>query len=911
MSGTAKGVFVISFMLTLGAVNAVMAGTIEGTIKANQSGQALAGATVRVVGTDFGATTDLDGKYSIANVTPGVYSLRVMNPNYLQKVVAGVAVAGNETIIMDITLEPVTAGAGDAQHIDDTYVTADAIRSNIVSLINQRQRSAIIGDGISAEQIRLSPDGTSGDALKRITGLSLVDDKFVFVRGVTDRYNSTMLNGTAVTSTDTDSDKKSFSFDMIPSSLIASTVVAKGATPDLPGDFSGGLVQVNTLDFPSKFLLAASVEQGYDQGSSRKDFMASASGDSDWKAIDDGSRELPAGEDGVELAQALPNTWAAESGESNTNGSYLLALGNRFGAGGGDLGFIASLNYKNSYKVDDYHQEPVYGNTGYFWDGTRYKHKYMWGGLANLGWHPAENHRFNFENNYSRVAEEKLSQEKGIPDSGDSTRAQTIEWDQRDIYVTQLRGDHTLNFARGLAVEWRASYSTSEAAEPDRKYAQYARDQFGNYRIKDNFRTWSDLNETTRGGQVDLELPWRDGFVKAGYQQLRREREFGMDTYTTDAATVAPANRRTLWYLPIDEIFAAENYGPGKYNFQVYSSLSGDYTGTDERVCYYAMADEPFRIGGRGLRIAGGARVENARTSVTSPKSQEDPTLQTSGNDNYDVLPSANLTAQITNTSNLRFGYFTSVNRPEFRELANVAYLDFDKKRMVIGNSDLERARVKNYDVRAEWFPAPNEVVAFSYFYKDLTDAIEENLRPNSGRYVQSWFNSPTGKNFGYEVELRKNLAFLVKSLENLVLQANYTHVDSEVEYTDSSSTVTGEHVGQVLTRPLQGQAPYTFNTGVTCSLPDIGLSMSLLYNKFGRRLATVGDKREEDIYEGSRELLDFALTEQFTPWMRLKLTVKDILAQNAVKTFGGPGAQVYERITTDTTYALSLSFSL
>jgi TonB dependent receptor len=229
----------------------------------------------------------------------------------------------------------------------------------------------------------------------------------------------------------------------------------------------------------------------------------------------------------------------------------------------------------------------------------------------------------------------------------------------------------------------------------------------------------------------------------------------------------------------------------------------------------------------------------------------------------------------------------------------------------VFGNSELDRALVKNYDIRAEWFPAPNEVIAASYFYKELTDAIEETLRPSSGRYVQSWFNSPTGKNFGYEIELRKNLAFAARSLENLVVQANYTHVDSEVEYTESYTDEGGNTITETRTRPLQGQAPYTLNLGLTYALPDIGLSTSLLYNKFGRRLSSVGDQRDEDIYEEPRELLDFALTEQFTSWMRLKFTVKDILARDSVKTFGESGSQTYESIKTGTTYALSLSFSL
>ncbi len=910
MKGTARGVFVISFMLALWAADAAGAGVIEGTVKDGKSGGALVGANVRVVGTNFGATTDLEGSYTIAGVTPGIYSLRVFYANYTQKVISGVAVVGNETTTMNITLDPISGDTGDAMRIDDIYVTADRVRTTNAAVFTERQRAAVIGDAISAEQIRLSPDGTSGDALRRVTGLSLVDDKFVFVRGVTDRYNATTLNGVIVTGTDTDTDKKSFSFDLIPSSLVSSTVVAKTATPDLPGDFSGGLVQVNTLDFPGDFLLAANAETGSDQLSSRKDFVVAPGGGSDWKGKDDGSRALPSGLEGVDLAKALPNTWGTSGDQSRMNGSYGLALGDRFEVGGGEIGFIASGTYKSSFKIEDYHQEPEYGNSRIFmFDGTRYKQKMLWGGLANVSWHPTGNHRFGFENNFTRSAEDKVVQSIGLPESGDTTRTQNIEWDQRDLYLGQLKGAHTLAFAKGLAIEWRATYSTSAAQEPDRKFAQYSRDPRGNYILKENYRTWSELEENTRGGQIDAELPVGEGSIKAGYQQSRRERDFGIDAYVTDASTLSKTNR-ALVILPIDEIFAPENYGDGKFGFMPYSPFTGVYDGSHELRSYYAMVDEPIRVVGRGFRIAGGARVEDSDQIVNSPVAADDPTIQTARIDEKDVLPSANVTCEVTGTSNLRLGYYKSVNRPEFRELANVAYLDFDANQTVFGNPDLQRALIDNYDVRIEWFPRPNEVVAASYFYKDLHDAIEEELIPAPDRYVRTWFNSPAGENFGFEIEMRKSLGFAWGGLDNLVVQANYTHVESEVEYTESHTDPQGRPITETKKRPLQGQAPYTLNTGLIYSVPGVGLSMSLLYNRFGRRLDAVGETRQEDIYEESRDLLDFALTEQFTKSMRMKFTVKDMLAQDAVFTFGDTGS-TWESIKMGTTYALSLSFSL
>jgi TonB-dependent receptor len=676
-------------------------------------------------------------------------------------------------------------------------------------------------------------------------------------------------------------------------------------------------VQVNTLDFPSNFMLQAGVEAASDNVSNNKDIRVAPGGGSDWKAKDDGTRAFPTGKTGVDIAKAMPNNWGTSGGNSNLNSNYGFAIGDKFDVGGGQIGFIGSATYKNSYKIEEYHQEPQGNGQDIFeFDGKRYKEKYLWGGLANLSWHINENNKINFENNYTRSAEDKVTQAKGLAESRDSTRTQTISWAQRDIYLGQLKGQHTLSFAHGLDLNWRLTSTTSSAQEPDRKFAAYAKRAVANapYLMNENYRTWSDLTEDTHGGALDAEYPVGGGSFKAGYAQNHRERDFSIDAYATDASKL-DRKYRSLVLLPIDKIFDPDNYGKdanGKqmFGFIPFTAFTGEYNGTQDLHAYYGMYDSPFKLMHRGFRFAGGLRVEDSDQSVNTPKSIDDPTIIVSHQQNTDALPSANLTCEVTKTSNIRLGYYKSVNRPEFRELANVAYLDFDRNQTVIGNSNLERAVIRNYDVRMEWFPRPGEVLAASWFYKDLTNAIEEELLPSPDRYVRTWFNSPNGKNVGYEIEARKSLGFVTQSLQNLTVQGNFTHVSSDVEYKDSYTDQAGNPHTSTKTRPLQGQAPYTVNAGLTYSFPELGLSTSLLYNRFGRRLDSVGDSRDEDVYEESRDLLDFALTEQFTPWMRLKFTVKDMLAQDKVLTFGNSGS-VWESVNTGTTYALSLAFSL
>ena len=916
LKGTARSI-AISFVLAVLAADAARAGTIAGTVK-DKTGEALIGAGIKVVGTNLGSSTDLDGKFSIGNVPAGTYSLRVLYTGYTQKVVTGIIVLSDGVTPTDITLEPVAQDQGDAMRIEDIYVTAERVTNTNAAILTERLRSAVIGDGISAEQIRLSPDGTSSDALKRVTGLSIVDDKFVFVRGVTDRYNSTTLNGVSVTGTDTDADKKSFSFDLVPAALISNTVVAKTATPDLPGDFSGGLVQVNTLDLPSDFLLAITAEMGHDEVSSGKDVVKAPGGSEDWKAKDDGSRALPSGVEGIALAQALPNTWGTSDATSHQNGTYGLAIGDRYALGGGDIGFIASGTYKYGYKLEDFQQAPLGGGEGgaspLFWfDGTRYRGRVLMGGLLNVSYQPTPLHRITFENNYSRSAENKVSQAVGFfESSSDTNHTQVIEWDQRDLYLGQIAGDHQFPSVRGLKVDWHVAFSDSKAQEPDRKFADYERYLYAStayYLLKENYRTWSELQENTRVWNLDTELPVRDGMVKAGVLHSRRERSFDIEAWVTDTSRL-DRNHRTLVLLPIDQIFAAENYGPGMFLFKPFTPFTGVYDGFHDLTAYYGMLDMPFRVVSQAFRFAGGVRVEDSNQVVESPIAADDPTLQTAQIDELDPLPSANLTYQVTRSSNLRFGYYKSVNRPEFRELANVSYLDFDNNQTVVGNPDLERAIIDNYDMRAEWFPRVGEVLAVSYFNKKLTDAIEEELIPAPDRYVRTWFNSPTGKNVGFEIEARKSLGFAWSQLENLMVQGNYTRVESEVEYTEAHTDPQGNAIYETKTRTLQGQAPYTINAGLTYSVPEIGLSTSFLFNRFGRRLDAVGDTRDQDIYEEPRSVFDFALTEQFTAWMRLKFTVRDILAENVVYTLGDTNSP-WESVKVGTTYAISLSFNL
>ncbi len=901
-----KKAFAIATILTLGialSYGTTSATALRGIVIDAVSGQKISAATVSIVGTGLGGTTNLDGDFQILFVPAGTYDLRITCDGYETKMEKGVIVGERGIVEVEIRL---MISSLNEYRIDDMIVSADRVLSTEAAVLAERQLAATIGDAISVEMIAKSPDASSSDILKRITGLSIVDNKFVFIRGVTDRYNSTSLDGVAVTSTDTDSDRKSFTFDIIPSNLITATSVVKAATPDLPGDFSGGLVQIRTLEFPSEPLLKASMSTSCDNEASTRGFFTSQGGGKDWLGYDDGSRDLPAGVTGNDLARVLPNNWTLRGLKAPLNASYSLTAGNNHLIGSSELGYIAALMYRSNYQAVDFIERPTFRGFPLFsFEGTRFQHSVLSSGLLNLNYRLSSAHKFSLRNNFIRSGEEKISVSSGLPVSGEFTERQTIEWDQRRLYLFQVSGDHTFSGVRNIGVAWRGYYGDSKASEPDRRHVEFEEGVWRTF--KDNYRTWSRLNEVSRGAGVDITVPIGGTTAKTGWLGEGRERTFGIDAYSTDPSTVRAPNYDLL-VLPIETVFSPEHYGSKMFTFLPVTVFTGEYDASQRLAAWYAMLDRAFQTKLFRLRIVGGARSEHWRQQVNTVKAIDDPEPFTAAIDKTDLLPSAALTLSPVPSLNLRLSYNRSVNRPEFREMANVLYYDLDKTQNVLGNPNLRRAAIRNYDARIETFIGDGELIAFSWFYKDIEDAIEEKLMPAPERYTRTWFNSPTGKNTGWELEIRKTLGFLGRFFDRFSIAGNYTRVNSWIEYKDARTNELGEQIVTVAERPMQGQAPWTANASFMYTELRWGTSVNILYNRLGRRLDAVGDTRDEDVYEESRDLVDLAVNQSIGDRLDVKFTVKNLGRKNVAFT-SGPFAETYSTLSRSSVISLSFSY--
>ena len=893
----------------------VQAGTLVGTILDAESGHELIGASILLVGTARGASTDLDGQFSIADIPSGTYDIRISLVGYNTKVVPGTVIPEDGTVTLEATLAAVEA---QAFTIDDIRVTAGRVMSTSAAILADRKKAANIGDAISAEEISKSPDATSGDALKRVTGLTVVDNKYVYIRGVTDRYNSTVFNGVNVTSTDVDVDRKSFAFDMIPASLISSTVVIKSATPDLQGDFAGGLVKVNTLDFPTEKVMRLTFAGGSDNQTTGKDFQTYWGGDLDALAFDDGMRELPQDIPVGELPQVLPNNWATRTKTAPPNSQVNFGYGNRWRLGSSELGLLGALSYNNKYLSEEFKERPSFQGVPLFeFDGIQYKKSVLLGGMLNLNFRK-DTHKLSWRNNFNQSAQDQVRISAGMAASADSTRRQTSEWNQRSFLLTQLEGDHIIPALNAAEFGWTAYYTKSIAKQPDRKHVEFQQGSFSNdFFLRENYRTWSDLKEDGRGFNFDLSL-FLNSKLKGGFSLgettfmlgalvSNRKRHYQIDAFFTDTANIIDYEffERLGW--SVDSVFIPENYGPGRFVFQSYGPFSGFYTGRHDLLAYYAKLDQPFGLGKARFRLTGGIRVENSDQIVNSWDDLEPVQAQVK---EEDPLPSVNLTWLVSDRVNVRAATYRSVNRPEFRELAPVLYYDFDQSQNVVGNPNLERAIIQNFDLRFEAFPSGNEVLAASAFYKDFTNAIEEQLIPSPERFVRTWFNSPSGENYGYELEFRKDLGFLSSALRYFSLTANYTRVESAIEYTEEYTLPDGTPVSQISTRPMQGQAPWMVNFSFLFNHPGWGTSFNILYNKIGKRLSAVGDTRDEDVYEMPRDLVDLAITQNLGSRIHLKLGVRNVRSEPLVYT-SGPEETLHASITDSIAYALKLACDL
>lgn len=896
----------------------------------NQVNEAVPGATITVQGTDRAIAADVEGRFSLMLEAGKKYSITVSSAGYNTKIIEDVTATLNGDNNITIVLENKT--------LDAVVVRSSVRRESTSALMNFQRNNTSLSSGLAADFIRRTPDKNTGEVLRRVSGASIQDNKFVIVRGLSDRYNSAMINGAQLPSSEPD--KKAFSFDVIPSSLIDNIIINKTATPDLTGEFAGGLVQIQTKDIPTKNELIFGVSLGYNTQSTFKDFVSNERGSTDWLGFA-GDRGLPASypkkyleysklplSEQLEIARDFNNNaFRQDQSTAAPIQQYNLTWANAIrSADGSAFGTIIGITYRNAKQLYDV-RKTIYekGASGQlFFDYADQQNKYTssWGVVANFAWTKKKN-KIAFKNLFNQLLDDNFYTRTGINTENlqDISMRSSI-LNQRSLYSTQLEGTHQLGF-KSIKLAWNLNYSLNNKQQPDLRVQTYGRsmgsnDPFSiNLRGNNTNRFNSDLKDNAFGYNASVTIPFTLGTqkqsLKLGGSATVRIRQF-----RAIILGYREPNDLSLLTLPYDQIFQPTNFSEN--GFQLSTDLQNPqdkYFGASALSAGYLMFDNKL---GSNVRLVWGTRFENFEQFLKSNTAGTDK-AQLIDTDQFDVLPSANLTISPNSRTNIRIAGSRTVARPEFREIAPFTFFDFEQIASTAGSPDLKRSSILNADIRYEWYPRAGELLSIGGFYKDFKDPIELRLNSASAvtRRQYQFQNAEQATLLGAELEFRKSLSFISEKaawLGNLYFTGNASLIYSEV--TLGNVDASGNKLPSTK-RPLQGQSPYLINAGFQYD-GENGTNISLLYNRIGQRLSLVGNDDFGDVYEKSRDLVDFQISQKLLKKKaELRLTISDIFNQafstyenrNDSKSFEKDTDRIFNSYKPGTTISIGFTYNL
>lgn len=876
-------------------------GILTGKVSDATSNESLPGTTV-LINEKGGINTDIDGRYSV-ELPAGSYLLTVEFVGYVSKQVSEVVIKENEITELNIVLDRAD------NELDAVVVTASARRETVASVLSMQKNNAAISDGISIESIKRSPDRNVGDVLKRVSGTSIQDDKFVVVRGLSDRYNIAMINGALLPSTEPD--RRAFSFDVVPSNLIDNILINKTASPDLPGDFSGGIVQVMTRDIPFRNFYSISVGTGFNSISTGKDFNIGVLNPSDYLAFDNGTRTMPSSFPSTKQyrsfnADASPARRLAATRLMRNNygdrynGLAMPSLNFQLNAGmkkdfenGGALGSVFSLVYRTSQNIQhnirrDYQTEDkteiTPQNLFFNYNDTTYSFNSSIGLMANFTYKKGSS-KYSFRNLLNRSFELNNLKRSGINYDNiqyvENTGSIAIA---RSLISSQFEGEHLLS-EKNNRLKWNLNYTLTHRNQPDYRVLPYSKslDEIDDKAtpmtvvLRDTYRYWANLTDHAIGGNVNYQHPvtvfGEMATFKSGLAGQFKNRDFSTRIFRYESAVSSKFNQALLSY-PANNIFNDGNIYEEGFVLNEITNNTDRYTAYSVMGAGYAMIDGRFS---EKLRFVTGVRVEQFSFLVnTSDFSGQKVEVDR----NYlDILPSLNLTYNLTALSNIRLSASKTVSRPEFREVANFAYFDFIRNAQLKGNTNLQRSQITNLDLRFETYPSKGEVLSASLFMKHFNKPIEQVVLNGStpSNLILTFDNPNSAISYGAEVEIRKNLAFLSTEMENFEIYVNAAYIKSKVDFHNSINSYDPN-------RPLQGLSPYLFNAGLQYTTNNNKLALSGLFNRIGHRISSVGFQGYPDIYENGRSVIDFqAALKVISGKGEIKLNISDLLNQRAI----------------------------
>lgn len=892
-------------------------GVIWGVIKDTEFEEPLIEAPVQVIGTKIEVGTDEEGRFRL-ELPPGTYSLRISYELHKTQRIDGLVVGNGKVVRLDLQMVP------DESATEEVEIVEEADKASLEGIILARQRASVASDSVGRMEISKSTDRNAAQAAQRIVGATVVGGRFVYVRGLGERYTNARLNGVPLPSPEPD--RAAVPLDMFPSGILQSIGVDKMFSPDKPADFAGGSVGIETREIPNEPLLQLSARLSYNSQSTFRERLSSRGGNLDWLGIDDGTRALPDGfpkgylgtskasdEERRQAGLALNSYMSAQ--RSNTPPSFSLSA---VGGSSWDLGenrkfgLVGALSYGQGYSIrrDEYlrlfnvldaqnRNAPLQVLRNY--RVTTGNVNVNWGGFASATFRFSPQHRVSLSGLRSTLSDNRTQYITGFHQGQNANiHATRLNFVTRALNLGLLTGEHYFPALGDAELDWNLVLSSATRDEPDRRDVVWA-DNLLN--TNDNYyftqapesgrHFFSEQAENQIGGGFDWSQPLggNDSKLKVGGLVSLRDRNF------TSRNLPFWRHRRNNWITDRpcqpgqidacnDALFRPENIGT-LFELNEQTQPQDSYDATLNIYSGYAMADLGL---GSQVRVLAGSRVEHTLQTVDpydqfhgeGPPTREEP--ERARISQTDWLPALIATWSPMKKTKLRAAVTRTLARPQLRELAPFDFQDFFGGRLTGGNPNLELTSITNVDTRLEHFPTPRDVLAFSLFYKDFRKPIEPVILAGGDGGSMTFENASGASLIGVELEARRSLEFLTSALHDFTVITNLTLAHSRIQVpTGGSISLTNA------SRPLVNQAPWVFNFALDYA--GDALSARLLYNVVGPRVVQVGALGLDDVYEHPRSILDLTIQKKLGG-LAIKLEGNNLLNARVLQTqgCGSPG---------------------
>lgn len=884
---------VLTFVFILMTCLSNSQGKVTGTVMDGEFNEPMAFSNILVKGTTTGVSADFDGKYEL-ELEEGTYTLVFSFVGYNTQEVTGVVIKNNETTTVDIVLE--------TNSLDTVVITTSTKRNTENSVLNLQKKSVVVLDGLSAQAIKSSGASNVASAVKSVPGVSIQGGKYVFVRGLGDRYTKSILNGIDIPGLDPD--RNTIQMDLFPTNILDNIIVLKSASAEYPADFTGGIVDIVTKDFPTRAEYTLSLGMGYNPDMHFNDqYLTSEGSDTDFFGFDDGTRDLP-----IHRYQQIPGTFenqllltsltnrfqkelAAKQGTSGMNFDLGFTLGNQYDVGDNKLGYLASFSYKNETTFYEKRQDGAYvknfsdasiNDLALVFDsnGSEGTNNVIVNGMLGLTYKTdLSKYKVNLlhiQNGESSAGffNQVISQ-TGVGGGLEPLIKNSITYTERSISNLLLSGKHRLSSdENAFNLEWNLSPTFSKVMDKGHRITPFQQSDSGDWFVSPSASTypiqlWRNLVEESWSGKLDLdkttELFGRPAKLKFGGAYTYKFRDFSIDDYTFtisgDASFIADGNANNL--LDSANLWNPTTDSGTHLVFGDQFNSRDAYEGEQNIAATYFSAE--FNLSEK-LKTVLGLRTEAFRSYYTGEDS-ENVFIRELILDEFDFFPSANLIYSLNDKSNLRTSYSRTTARPSFKEASVAQIFDPITSRLFIGNIDLKPTYINNFDLRYEFFGENGQMFAVSGFYKDFTDTIEQSFFQQASTQL-TVDNLGDATVYGIEFEARQRLGFISEGLNNLKVNANVSIIKSELTMSDDEYTSRnlaardGETINRK--RDMQGQAPYLINVGLDYNNSDMGLQTGLFYNIQGSTLEVVGIGLVPDVYTQPFNSLNFTLNKSF-----------------------------------------------